>query len=1114
MACIFNIKTDFLPDVTGGGEWELIGFSLTEGGTYGSGGNWPWSNIAEEDPQVDFDTIIQGYYKLNYFVEDPCGGSQEIIVPVVGNGDAGVTASLDACTSGSIIDIASELGATYEGGVLEPMFSYSGNGVSSGGFNQPNPNTPIGATFDPSLVSAGTYTITLNITPQAPVGYTLDNCCPPTSAALIITVAEGSITIDITDCYISLVSSDGCDTATFELHKSTDGGTNYVATGITALPYQAQEDALWKWVGTGCDCGTVESNVVDSTGCCTDSDVTIFFDIDFCSIGVVGSGGCAIGGWNGSYVWYRSCDGGVTWEHQAVHDGNDFIIVNDDCQWQLTVECINGCKSYSNIVTAACGGSCTGNIAGQQLTCVYRAASGLFCDGGSLKLVKVGTGVVATEILSAGNTYPIDFPITSDGDYYASLDCGDGCPDRIGPTFTYTNCGTPPPTCNSVLTAQVISCAINASVTNCPSPTYTFLDPDDNIIYSGPNNTLAVSINGTWTVRADGCPDCPQLETTVVVSGCDTSCNCVASISEDPCAIFTLTPQACSGYSIQWEFSSDGGSNWNNVGSGGLTYTGTQNGRYRAVLTKDGCPDVVTNEIDITCFSSGCDCTPTISVDVNDCEIDWSIVNCVGFTATMQRQDSGSWIDVQANPSNPYAPPQNGVYRLKFEKAGCNTIYSDPVNVTCVGGFCQIVITSIEINPLDCSEVTINWTGAGGSNVTVQWTKATANTSSCDNASGWAICSGAFTTQQNNDGTGSSTITLDPEDCDTCIRPLVDATAEGCGIDIAKIFAPCCCEDTPTISKVAENVNYAINVYDETDTIDKYDTEAVVDSSGPRITGSTKVTRNGSVVESTPFDIHLTDIDLRRNIQANNSDPDYNIGAFVVSVRFAKASDDSVFDILLGPTTAILSGSGGTITGSDLIYNGNSADLVNAITIAINNFLGALALYSDLVVSWGPNGINIGTSCHHNATDNYSGIKGTDARFVWQQDNGDQYVTTSAGGNNNGASRIFNSTYAPCGTLSTRLVVSPSNLSIVNSTHNFVSVAISNPDAEYNNDNQTTNLTCVEYTLTVEGECSPGASYLWSTGATTEQIIVTQNGEYSVVVTCPDGCEYTLNITV
>jgi hypothetical protein len=418
------------------------------------------------------------------------------------------------------------------------------------------------------------------------------------------------------------------------------------------------------------------------------------------------------------------------------------------------------------------------------------------------------------------------------------------------------------------------------------------------------------------------------------------------------------------------------------------------------------------------------------------------------------------------------------------------------------------------IDGADCAIVRVNYSGAGGTNVTAQWTKATVNGSDCNTASGWAALDGGSPSGggQNIDGTGDFWTTLSNLDCDTCIRVIIDATGEGCGIVEAKLFVPCCCNDTPSISESGTNATYEIKIYDDLEVVDKYNESAVVDSSAPRVTGFIKVLRDGIEVESTPFDEHLTTINVRRNIQANNSDPDYNVGAFVVSVKFGRSSNNTTFDIPLAPNTAVLSGVGGTTTPAALTYTGVNQDLMDAITIAINNYLGTLSLYTNVTVTFGPNGINIATDCRHNATDNYCGIQDGDEEFIWEQDNGVQYVTTAAGGNNSGASVQFNSNAAPCGILSTRLTVLAFNISISNSSHDLVAVTNANPDVIYDNVNLTPIRVCAEHILTVINACV-GATYLWSTGAVTDSITVPA-GSYSVQVTCPDGCVYNLNIDV
>lgn len=1111
MACTFNLKDSFIPNTSSGGEWELLGFSLIESGPFLPGGNWPWSTNANENPSVNVENVEQGFYKLNYFVSGNCGGSKSIVVPIMGGGDAGITKTINICTSSPVVDIPSELGSTFDGGVLEPLFAYIGD-TSSPGFIVNNPNTPMDNEFDPSLAGVGTYMITLNITPQTPSGYELNECCVPTSATLIINISSGNLQIAIDNaCNISLIDDAGCESATYELYKSV-GGT-YVATGVTSLPYQVQENADWKLVGTGCDCGDVESNIVDSAGCCSDSTIQIHFDSDFCSIGVVGSAGCVTGGWLGQYRWYKSCDGGITWVHQPQHNDLDFITISDSCDYQMISICNNGCQSYSNIVSGTCGTGCSGALGGTQLSCVYRVATGLFCDGGTLKLIKVGTGVVATQILSLANNYPVDFPITSDGDFYVALDCDDGCPDRVGPTFTYAACGTPPPSCNSVISAIVTDCTITASVTNCPSPTYTFKKPDGTIAYSGQNNSWTGDVTGNWTIEADGCPDCGTLTTTAFLPvSCEGAvCNCIATITENNCAEFSLLLQSCSGYDITWRYRLDSGEVWTNVQTGGLSYNGTLNGDYSALLEKSGCPDEESNIITVSCFGGTCDCDPDISLDVNDCEIDITLTGCSGYTTQFQELIEGAWYDIGGtNPSSPYTPSSNSTYRLKAFKSGCPTVYSDPVVVNCLGGGCQVNITLMEVVSGDCSKVRVEWDNAGGSDVSVQWSKATVNTVDCNNAGGWQVITGTgITGSALANGTGFSEITLGSDDCDTCIRAIVDGTNEGCGSDLETTFAICCCTDNPTIDEVGVNATYEYFIYDTLGVQDKYTMSKIVDQSYLKITGEERVYRNGVLFSSTPFDHNLTGQKVTRSIIPPFTLPAAIIGDYYISVQFGKSSDNSLFDIPLGPTTAVLTGSGGTTTAAELTFNGDLNVWSSALEIAINNYLGTQGLTTQVECTPVFNKfIKIDTVCLHNATGNYCGIQDNDYKLVWNSD-GTTHTHTNNGGGSKSSDSISFTEPSPCGDLGHGDSIG--NNEISGSSHNVI-VMGTDFDVDYNSGGVPKSITCGEHVLTVQNYCV-GATFVWSNGGLTDSITVT-SGEFSVVVTCPDGCEYILNITV
>lgn len=1125
MACTFNIKTTFLSDASAGGQWELVGYSITPTGTFGAGGSWPWENNVLENPAVDFGNIQQGYYKLNYFVQGVCGGVTNIIIPVVGNGDAGITKTMTVCTDSGVINLATELGAVFDGGVLEAAFSYEGTGIASLGYDALNSNTPIDDSFDPSVAGVGTYIFTLTISPQTPSGYELAACCVPTTASLIINVEQSDLQIAIDGaCNITLASDDGCEGATIELHKSVGGGA-YTPTGITTLPYQAMENANWKLVATGCDCGTVESNVVDSTGCCDNGTLTMYFDPDFCAMFLIGTTGCS----GGTFKWYKSCDDQQTWEHIPGEDNSSFIFVNDNCCYQVIKECTDGCKWFSNVDCAAnCAGGCNGGLSASYGPCTYTVEGGTYCNGGTLSLIKVGTGVVQTIALTGANPYPLTFTITSDGTYSTALACNDGCPDYTGPSHAFTGCGGS--SCNTTINATVTNCVITATVTNCPNPIFQFINPSGTIVYTGPNNSLAVDVDGLWQVKVDGCPDCPQLSDTVQVTGCESStCDCVANITEANCAQFTLNLTGCTGYSIFWQYRLNAGASWATVQTGGLTYNGSQNGQYRVLLTKSGCANETSNTITVTCFSTGCDCAPTLALN-SMCELVWSTTGCSGYTIFMQMLINNAWVDIATNPSSPWEVPnnQNGTYRLKATKSGCPTYYSNPVNVQCSIPGCTVNITSFIIDPTNCNKVLVEYTGAGGNDVTAQFTKATANPTDCETAGGWAALSGSPSGgSQGANGTGSFWATLDETDCDRCIRVIVNANAEGCGSDVEYLFVPCCCVEVPDVTETPINEVTKMRW-----------TEVDEDP----ITTSLKKTK--IVAGSSDYFFKRQ---LRKTIQVDNvltenvltETPDFKIRwvtkekyesiDYVNTLYLHSQSSPPIETIIdLTPTNGMyFTGAYGTVVENDMYFaNVTPQQFIDNTLIRIKNAIKSVLnkdhlihyeIYGELGKEFANDGVIFYSIAKRNDSawldmsrmkwDAPIGVDTNDATEIYQDDNNELMTIT----HNASCGDLTNTSEPNEGFIEWENGNPGLYLSLTGSTPENSSGILGHLNPSGHIIQQT--IICAKTILEIINECEPGATYLWSTGEDTETITV-PTGNYSCVVTCPDGCEYTVNITV
>lgn len=788
MNCILDILDTFLPGASEGGQWELLGFSLTESGPYGSGGNWPWSTNPNDHVMVNFNDIIQGYYKLNYFATGDCGGLQEVIIPVVGGGDAGTTKNITICTSSNSINIANELLAVYDTGVLQADFQFTGNGVGSSAYIPGDANTPLDDEFDPALVGPGSYQITLSITPQIQSPYTLSTCdsCLPTTATLFITVEESDISISISNCHIVLDSQLSCDNATFELHKDT--GSGFVPTGITTLPYQVTEDADWKLVGTGCDCGIVESNIIDSTGCCSNGNLQIIFDSDFCGMFLIGTFGCS----PGTFKWYRSCNNGNTWEYFPQFDNDTFIFVNDDCCWQLVRECPDGCIWTSNIACASgCAGGCNGALAASYGTCTYTVAGGPICPTtGTLTLQKLVGGTWITDQSVAFTTYPHTFTITSDGTFRAVLNCdNDNCPEYVGPQQTFTGCG---PSCVSNLSTTVNGCTITAIVTNCPSPTYTFLDSSNNVLYTGPNNSFTVSGTGTYTVQVAGCPNCPTLSANAVVTNCNNSCNSILSLSANGCTVtasVTNCPNPTYTFKLGATTLQSGPSN---------IYTHPNGGTFTIDVEVTGCPNctILTDSIQITC-TTGCNCSTNIT-EIG-CQLFASDSNCSGYTAIWRWFDSTNGIWVTKGTGSSIVPDENGLWERRLTKAGCPPVI-DQINVTCVGPGCTLSLDTYEIDSNDCTRVNFSYSGALSSNVNIQFTYPQANPTDCNTAGGWTVFNPTGSWGSNTGGTGGGYFNVPSQHFNKCLRIIIsDNDNPSCPPVVGYLFVPICCQDNPTI---------------------------------------------------------------------------------------------------------------------------------------------------------------------------------------------------------------------------------------------------------------------------------------------------------------------------
>ena len=537
-------------------------------------------------------------------------------------------------------------------------------------------------------------------------------------------------------------------------------------------------------------------------------------------------------------------------------------------------------------------------------------------------------------------------------------------------------------------------------------------------------------------------------------------------------------------------------------------------------LTKAGCTDEFSNAIVINCFGNDCACTPTLIYNHNDCELTWNLSGCSGFLVTLQKLVNSVWTDEAVNPSQPYSLTSDGIYRLKLTKTGCPDVFSNSITATCVSS-CTLTIDSYELDIVDCGRVNFSWSNSSGGNVNVSFAYPSVNPTDCNTAGGWTnfTPTGLILDQVANTGTA---VIDDPNACGKCIRILIDDPL--CTIRDDYLVVPCCCVDTPTITPspttetftarfynpingnddaigfqfnglgVALNVVHGMRVRNSNGLIvhesQAFNTSSLIGSSC-LINSTITSGLNSSVVsniESTVKYLYLN------GVQYDLEDSAYHAGVNVVDLIFDNNATGDTQSAYCTVIKNILDSLGAT---QFTHYYYSISVLSNRLTLIFRN--------ANLQTTWyafDQHG-NVGVELLDTTTLN---IVSSPALLGAINTPSLSYVTECGSAVNIRANNVPINTF----------VSSNTNVNLIEGNKLNTAFTIDNYPIDYNIDlNPTSNqdTSCAATELTVTGECSPGATYLWSTGETTESIIVI-SGNYSVIVTCPDGCSYNLNINV
>jgi hypothetical protein len=206
-------------------------------------------------------------------------------------------------------------------------------------------------------------------------------------------------------------------------------------------------------------------------------------------------------------------------------------------------------------------------------------------------------------------------PNNVSGVYTLVVNCSNGCGDTSNAISL--NCTQP---CNSsvVLNETLFCNQLQAVIsgTPCPGATYTFIDPNNNVVQTGTSNTYSSPniIDGTYSVQINGCPNCATLTATENTINCNCQCNIALTVDCDDITV-TLTGAGCSDYSnlgiLKWGSNNCSNSNCTHTllsnpnsqtytfqtdnGTGCSGQNNTLNTGYQAVLSGGVCNSQFSN---------------------------------------------------------------------------------------------------------------------------------------------------------------------------------------------------------------------------------------------------------------------------------------------------------------------------------------------------------------------------------------------------------------------------------------------------------------------------------------------------------------------------------------
>lgn len=536
----------------------------------------------------------------------------------------------------------------------------------------------------------------------------LNNYCTneiTVAAQMCVDTCASSVSLTLNGCSSISINWAACVGGYWELQKFEGGIWVALLAGTTTRPpfYVLEDDGLYRVVQ---ECGECEytSNELD-VSCyppdCDGSILTIVQNPTPCSTTatlitqLVDCEGVP------QYIWNT---GAVTANITGVSTGTYTVTVTGCCTsplvetYVLSCPPVNPCDAFYVLQNIPSGNFCIGSSTELSVTPMGGTAPYTY-EWRINSVTIVSTDIDYTFIATTLGTRVLTILITD----------ANGCEYNIARVLNVTSC------CDySIITTGTQVVCNNTNVTWTVTPTngtdpyvynWSYQTPSGSIISfgTGATKTFNFSTVGVYQILVtsmnNGCYT--QFNRSLTIVDCN-SCDCSQSLTLTGCSLNASFSGNCSGYSYQLQYSPTG-TGWTALQTGipsNFNYTPTENGIYRMLLFKSGCTTLETAPISVNCVVS-CVCVPSAPVQ-DGCELVFG--GCSGYVANLDILIDAIWTPITT--TSPYVLPlsdyysydgyESGVYRVRYTKSGCPTVFS----------------SSYEVNPSEepIVEVTRNFT--------------------------------------------------------------------------------------------------------------------------------------------------------------------------------------------------------------------------------------------------------------------------------------------------------------------------------------------------------------------------------------------------------------------